>query len=152
VAEGRAISPKDEVSDPSFRTEVHVRFEDCDPAGIVFYPRFLVMFNNLVEQWWQQGLEFSFHELVIQNRWGIPTVHLEVDFYRPSTLGDVLSANLYVHSLGRSSVKARIVLAGQDGEVRVKGNVVLVLMDLNEGRAIPFPDWLRERIQAFVKD
>jgi acyl-CoA thioesterase FadM len=34
----------------------------------------------------------------------------------------------------------------------VKGNVVLVLMDLGEGRAIAFPDWLRERIQAFVKE
>ncbi|HEX2329834.1 MAG TPA: thioesterase family protein [Candidatus Angelobacter sp.] len=152
MAEAPAISPKEEVPEPSFRTEVAVRFEDCDPAGIVFYPRFLVMFNNLVEDWWREGLKFSFNELVLKSRWGIPTVHLEVDFYRPSTLGDVLSANLYVHSLGRSSVKARIVLAGPDGEVRVKGNVVLVLMDLGEGRAIPFPDWLRERIQAFVKE
>lgn len=152
MAEGRAISPKDEVSDPSFRTEVHVRFEDCDPAGIVFYPRFLVMFNNLVEDWCRDGLKFSFNELVIQNKWGVPTVHLDVDFYKPSTLGDVLNASLYVHSLGRSSVKARIVLAGPDGVVRVKGNVVLVLMDLNEGRAIPFPNWLRERIESFVKE
>ena len=34
-----------------FERERLVRFSDCDPAGIVFYPQYFVMFNGLVEDW-----------------------------------------------------------------------------------------------------
>ena len=30
--------------------ERRIRFSDCDPAGIVFYPQYFVMFNGLVEE------------------------------------------------------------------------------------------------------
>ena len=29
---------------------VAVQFGDCDPAGIVFFPQYMVMFNGLLEQ------------------------------------------------------------------------------------------------------
>ena len=34
-----------------YRSEILVRFGDCDPAGIVYYPRYMEMFNSLVEDW-----------------------------------------------------------------------------------------------------
>jgi len=37
-----------------------VRFADCDPAGIVFFPQYLVMLNTLVEQWFDEGLRIPF--------------------------------------------------------------------------------------------
>jgi 4-hydroxybenzoyl-CoA thioesterase len=39
----------------SFARERIIRFSDCDPAGIVFYPQYFVMFNGLVEDWWRTG-------------------------------------------------------------------------------------------------
>lgn len=134
----------------SFQTDVLVRFADCDPAGIVFYPRLLEMFNNLVEDWCSAGLNFSFNDIVIKNGWGLPTVHLEADFIAPSRMGEVLTAKLYVRSLGTSSIKADILLYGPDETERVRGNVVLVLMDRRSHRAMAFPDGLRNRISAFV--
>jgi 4-hydroxybenzoyl-CoA thioesterase len=134
----------------SFQTEVLVRFADCDPAGIVFYPRFLEMFNNLVEDWCNAGLKFSFNDIVIKNGWGLPTVHLEADFISPSHLGEVLIAKLYVRSLGTSSIKADIMLYGPDGSERVRGKVVLVLTDRRSHTALAIPDVLRHKISAFV--
>ena len=45
--------------------EITVEWGDCDPAGIVFYPRYLEMFNNLVEDWFCDGLKLSFAEFHI---------------------------------------------------------------------------------------
>ncbi len=135
---------------PSFKTEVPVRFADCDPAGIVFYPRFLEMFNNLVEDWCSAGLMFSFNDIVIKNGWGLPTVHLEADFLEPCRLGEVLTAKLFVRKMGTSSIHADIVLCGPDQTDRVRGKVVLVLMDRQTTRALAFPDALRSRIADFV--
>ncbi len=127
-----------------------MRFADCDPAGIVFYPRFLEMFNNLVEDWCREGLKFTFEEIVIKRGWGLPTVHLEADFIAPCRLGEVLTANLFVRSIGTSSINADIVLSGPDHNDRVRGKVVLVLMDRQTTRALALPDELRSRISAFV--
>jgi len=32
----------------AYRAQVLVRFAHCDPAGMVFFPRYMEMFNNLV--------------------------------------------------------------------------------------------------------
>jgi 4-hydroxybenzoyl-CoA thioesterase len=135
---------------PSFQTTVLVRFADCDPAGIVFYPRLLEMFNNLVEDWCSAALKFSFDDIVLKRGWGLPTVHLEADFIAPSRLGEVLTAKLFVRSIGTSSINADIVLCGPDEAERVLGKIVLVLIDGQSNRALPFPDTLRNRISAFV--
>jgi len=127
-----------------------VRFSDCDPAGIVFYPRYLEMFNNLVEDWCCEGLKFSFDDIVIKSGWGLPTVHLEADFVKVSRLGEVLTASLFVRALGISSIQADILLSGPEGEDRVRGKVVLVLMDRKTVKARPIPDEMREQIVKFV--
>jgi len=150
VADARSSSQRSSRATPSFQTEVLVRFADCDPAGIVFYPRLLEMFNNLVEDWFRVGLSFSFDDIVVNRGWGLPTVHLEVDFLAPSFLGEVLTAKLFVRGVGRSSIHADIVLSGPTGFDRVRGKVVLVLIVRYSHEAMALPDALRNKISAFV--
>ncbi len=133
-----------------FRSQILVRFADCDYARMVFYPRYLVMFNNLVEDWFAAGLHLPFSELHAKHEWGIPTVHLEVDFLAPSFLGDLLQATLVVTSVGRSSFSLAITLRGADGQERIRGKVVLVLMELGRNRSRPIPDDLRTNILKFL--
>jgi len=132
-----------------YRAHVLVRFGDCDPAGIVFYPRYLEIFNNIVEDWCREGLHLSFPDLITQRGWGLPTAHLDVDFTAPSRFGEVLSATLTVHRVGASSVHLDITLCGPDGGLRVRGSVVLVLIDRKPHKAISIPDDLRARLLAF---
>ena len=138
--------------DSVYRKQVLVRFGDCDAAGIVFYPRYLDMFNSLVEDWCREELNFSFSEIVTGRGWGLPTVHLEVDFVAPSVFGDVLSATLVVTALGKTSINLNILLQGSDSVDRVRGKVTLVLIDRKQHRAIPIPDEVRERILSFQAD
>ncbi len=135
-----------------YSADVRIRFTHCDAAGIVFYPRYFEIFNDLVEDWCREGLGFSFTEIITRREWGLPTVHLEVDFAAPSTFGEVLCAILAVRSLGTSSIGLNIVLRGPDGSDRVHGKVVLVLIDRRSGRAIPIPDDLRAMISKFSQD
>ena len=130
----------------TYSKEVLVRFSDCDPAGIVFYPKYFEMFNNLIEDWCRDELKFSFNEIVTRRGGGLPTVHLEVDFPAPSSFGETLRAVLALRRVGRSSIGVDMTLRGSDGALRVKGKAVLVLIDRATSRAIPFPAELRERL------
>jgi 4-hydroxybenzoyl-CoA thioesterase len=135
-----------------YRTPIRVRFADCDPAGIVFYPRYLEMFNDLVEEWFREELHWSFAELVTNRGWGLPTVHLEVDFVAPSRFDEMLSAALAVRNLGTSAMSLDILLRSPQTGDRVRGKVVLVLIDRAVYRPIPWPSDLRARILEFQTD
>ncbi|HMI58387.1 MAG TPA: thioesterase family protein [Gemmatimonadaceae bacterium] len=136
----------------AFRSPVLVRFAHCDPAGIVFFPRYMEMFNNLVEDWCREGLQISFAEMHLERGWGMSTVHLEVDFAAPSFLGEELSATLVVRSIGTSSVRLEIALRDAEGRDRVRGQMVLVMVEAQSKRARPLPDDLRARMSVFQSE
>jgi 4-hydroxybenzoyl-CoA thioesterase len=140
------LAEETSVPEVAYRAEILVRFADCDPAGMVFYPRYFEMFNGLVEDWCREGLQSSFRELA-EHGLGFPTVHIEAEFPAPSFMGEVLNATLSVRELGTSSITLLIVFRGPDGIDRVRGNVVLVLIDLEKKRPVPIPDELRARIR-----
>ena len=137
------------MAERAYRAAILVRFAHCDPAGIVFYPRYLEMFNNLVEDWCRQE-KLPFFEMKAGAGRGLPTVHLEVDFMAPSFIGEELAAALFVREVGTSSIGLEIVLRGPDGADRVRGRVVLVLMDAVSLRAVPIPEDMRARIASYI--
>jgi 4-hydroxybenzoyl-CoA thioesterase len=132
-----------------FHRPIPVRFGDCDPAGIVYYPRYVEMFNNLVEDWCEFGLGCSMQHLIQVQKLGLPTANLQVDFVATSRWGETLNAELAVLRLGNSSVTVQIHLRGPDHSERVRAQLVLVLMDFASGRGTTIPDDLRQRIQQF---
>ena len=132
-----------------YRSNILIRFSHCDPAGIVFFPRYLEMFNDIVEDWCRDELGFTFAEIHLKRGWGIPTVHLEVDFFVPSTLGDELSATLAVNHIGKSSVGFDIVMCGPDGTERLRGKQTVVFIDAATKKPSPIPDAMRSRMARF---
>ena len=108
------------------------------------------MFNNLVEDWCNDALDISFRELHAGRGWGLPTVHLEVDFVAPCLMGEVLQTSLVVRAIGNSSIRLEIVFQGPDGRDRVRGKVVLVLTDVRCSRGVPLPEDLRGRLAKFL--
>ncbi len=133
-----------------FDTARTVRFADCDPAGIVFFPQYLVMVNTLVEQWFDDGLGVPYAEVIGARRTGLPTVRLEVDFTAISRHGEHLALRLSLAKLGRSSLTLRHEFLGGD-ELRLRAVQVLVCTSLDTHRPQPLPDDLRAAMQPYLE-
>lgn len=128
-----------------FRRERLIRFSDCDPAAIVFYPQYFVMFNGLVEDW-VDALGVGYQRLVIQRRVGLPTVRLEADFRAVSRMGDRVMLSLAVERLGGRSLTLGLRCEGAEGDLRMNVRQVLVTTSLDSHRAIEVPADLRDAI------
>jgi 4-hydroxybenzoyl-CoA thioesterase len=87
-----------------FTMRQRLRFSDCDPAGIAYYPRYLALCDGVIEQWTEEVVGISRLKLHFELEWGLPTVFLQADFTAPSRLGDQLDFTLGVAELGRSSI------------------------------------------------
>lgn len=131
-----------------FERERLIRFSDCDPAGIVFYPQYFVMFNGLVEDWFNDGLQIGYEHLVAERRVGLPTVRLEADFRAVSRFGDRVRLTLAAERLGGRSLTLQLQCLGAGGDLRMQMRQVLVTTSLDTHRAIDVPSDLREALQA----
>jgi len=125
-----------------FEREQLIRFSHCDPAAIVFFPRYFVMFNGLVEDWFDDGLGLGYANVVVQRRIGLPTVALNCEFQLPSRMGERVQLRLSVARLGRSSI-ALALECRHDDQTRVRMQQVLVTTALDTGHAIAIPDDLQ---------
>jgi len=131
-----------------FETDKLIRFHHCDPAGIVFYPQYFVLFNELVEDWFNGGLRMDFGNFHAVDRLGVPMAHIECDFLSPSKVGEVLRFRLAVKKIGTSSLTLAVDARAAD-EVRVRATLVVVLASLDAHRPVPFPAEFREKLARF---
>ena len=129
-----------------FRRERLIRFSDCDPAGIVFYPQYFVMFNGLVEDWFGDALAIGYDGLVRERRIGLPTVRLEVDFSAVSRMGDVVVLALAVERLGTRSLTLALRCESREGQLRMAARQVLVTTSLDTHRAVDIPADIRAAV------
>jgi 4-hydroxybenzoyl-CoA thioesterase len=133
-----------------FEIEETVRFCHCDPAGIVFFPQYLVMLNTLHERWFDEGLGVPYAEYIGTRRLGLPTVRLECDFTAISRLGDRLRQRLVVAKLGRTSLELALEY-DCSGELRARFRQVLVCTSLATHTSYPLPDDLRAGMQRYLR-
>jgi 4-hydroxybenzoyl-CoA thioesterase len=95
----------------------HLRIEwgDCDPAGIVFFPRYFAMFDTSTTYLMERAIGMSkFDYLKAYNFLGHPIVETNARFRLPTRFGDEVAIETAVAACGRSSVKIehRLTKAG----------------------------------------
>jgi 4-hydroxybenzoyl-CoA thioesterase len=126
-----------------------VAWFDCDPAGIVFYPRVLAYMNEAAHAFLEQA-GFSLERLAERGVIGVPMVSLSVEYLRVLKPGDHARIETEVTEIGRSSIKFthRVFVAdvktAEAKEVRVHAR-----RDENGAiAAAPVPDDLRAALLA----
>lgn len=132
----------------SWTKTIPVEFCHCDPAGIVFFPRYFEMANSVVENFFATELGRPFAAVIAGGN-GSPTARISADFLRPSRLGEVLDFEIAVTKLGRTSAayRTRGRCRGED-RLRIEG--VLVWTGAG-GRPEPWPDDLRAGLERHLE-
>jgi 4-hydroxybenzoyl-CoA thioesterase len=135
----------------AFRSRHLVRFAHCDPAGIVFYPRFFELFSSALEDWFQTGIDCPFGgEFMVERNLRIPGLSITAEFLRPCRLGEFLDIDLWVARLGRSSFELALA-GGVAGEARFRAAWTMCVIDFATFKSTPIPEDLRKRMQKFAR-
>lgn len=132
-----------------FVMQQRLRFSDCDPAGIAYYPRYLALCDGVIEEWTEQVVGVSRRMLHFDLKLGLPTAQLEAGFHAMSRLGDWLDFALFADAIGRSSVDLRMDITCA-GERRFGVRYRQVLVDMSTGKSIEWPQEWRDHILRFI--
>jgi 4-hydroxybenzoyl-CoA thioesterase len=132
-----------------FSVEYPILFSHCDPAGIVYFPRFFDLLHRAMEDWFTFGLEERFADFIMKKKLGIPTVGTKVDFVGPARFGDLLKVELRVAKLGSSSIELAID-SFVDGRPCFRARHTICVFSQETYRAVPVPDDLRARMAPYL--
>jgi acyl-CoA thioester hydrolase len=126
-----------------------VGFSDTDAQGIVYYGRYLPYFD-------QARVEYARHlgmlatgpeefEFVMRAN--------TIEYLAPARFDDLLEVFIRVSRIGRTSATYECAAYRVDDDVlMVSAQQTLVLVDLDERKACPVPQWFRDRIREFEGD
>ncbi|MCA8969777.1 MAG: acyl-CoA thioesterase [Planctomycetes bacterium] len=136
----------------TFSRKQTVLFRHCDPARIVFFPRYFEMINDLFEEW-LESIGWDFAMLHEERHEGVPTLETSARFVAPCRLGEVLDLSLDVLRVGGASFELSFS-AHCGGELRWTAASKLVYVS-NDGTTIKskrIPEPLRQSMLRELQD
>ena len=135
------------------RRNVRIVWGDCDPAGIVYYPRYFEMFDASTTALFERALGMTKFEFVkAYDSLGYPMVDTRARFLLPTRYGDDVVIETEVSEIKRSSFDIRHRLT-KDGSLAVEGFETRVWVgrdpaDPDRIKAKPLPDDLVAKLKA----
>lgn len=144
-------------------TSVRVRWGDCDPGGLVFYPRFLEWMDFSADRVCElvgvvrSGRGPLLTPLAAGAVWrGLPVVKTDAEFLSPAYAADVLDVKLWIVRIGKSSLGLRHeFVRSQDGMLVARGSEhrVHVAVDPSVGQFQPqeFTAEIRSALEAHLE-
>ena len=100
---------------------VRIEWGDCDPAGIVYFPRYFVIMDNCTSYLFERATGITKYEM--QKKYdftGMPMVDVRGRFYIPARYGEDLVAESKIVEFGRSRFEVEHRLL-KDGQLAVEG-------------------------------
>ena len=105
----------------TFRRPVTISWGDCDPAGIVFNPRFFHMFDTSTWMLFEAAFDLKAPEInPTYGIFGIALVNAKASFMKPAKFGDTVEIASRVSEFRRSSFDVEHKLS-VNGELAVDG-------------------------------
>ena len=133
---------------PPFKYSAFTRvgFSDTDAQGIVYYGRYLPYFD-LARVEYHRHLELL-EESMRDDQFVMRAS--TVEYFAPARFDDLIEIFIRLRRIGTTSATYECAAFRVDDDaLMVTAEQTLVLVDLDERKARPIPEWYRERIRAF---
>ena len=130
-----------------FKARIRVGFSDTDAQGIVYYGRYLPYFD-LARVEYLRALGLLNPEALAGDEFVMRA--LTIEYFAPAVFDDEIDVYIRLSRLGRTSATFECAAYRvPDDLLMVTAAQTLVLVDLDQRRAVPIPDAYRAPVRAF---
>jgi 4-hydroxybenzoyl-CoA thioesterase len=131
---------------------VRIEWGDCDPAGIIFYPRYFEIFDASAAALFERALGMTKYQFLKAFDFaGFPLVRTQARFLKPTRFGDDVTVDSTI-SFGKSSFEIghRVSLNGETCAEGSEKRVWVVRDPGDPGRIMshPIPDAVLAKFRA----
>jgi 4-hydroxybenzoyl-CoA thioesterase len=132
-----------------FQIQKPLRFGDCDPSGIAYFPSYLNILVGVLEDFFA-SLGFPWRRMNETLRMSVPTVRLDLTFRSPGFQGDVLDFALSVRAIGRSSLDLQHTVS-REKTVLWTADHRIVATSLDTNTSLAWPEDIRAALRHHLE-
>ncbi|MCB1976858.1 MAG: tol-pal system-associated acyl-CoA thioesterase [Nitrosomonas sp.] len=129
-----------------FSLPIRVYYQDTDAGGVVYHSTHL-NFMERARYEWLRNMGFDVHELINIHKLQFMVRSIEIEYFRPAILDDLLHINVNVIGMGRSRISIAQEIR-RDQTRLVNATVHVVCVSTESLRPIRIPPHLREKIET----
>ena len=131
-----------------FSAQTRVGFSDTDAQGIVYYGRYLPYFD-LARVEYHRNLGLLGMDIGEEGEEFVMRA-LTIEYLAPAVFDDLIEVYVRMARIGRTSVTYELAAYRErDDELMVTATQTLVVVDLDERKAVPIPDSYKEAVRGF---
>ena len=131
-----------------FSAQTRVGFSDTDAQGIVYYGRYLPYFD-LARVEYHRNLGLLGMDIGEEGQEFVMRA-VSIEYLAPAVFDDLIEVYVRMSRIGRTSATYELAAYRErDDLLLVTATQTLVLVDLDERKAVPIPDSYKEAIHAF---
>ncbi len=134
-----------------FSAQTRVGFSDTDAQGIVYYGRYLPYFD-LARVEYHRNLGLLGMDIGEEGQEFVMRA-CTIEYLAPAVFDDLIEVYVRMAKIGRTSVTYEFAAyRARDDLLMVTATQTLVLVDLDERKAVAIPDTYRDAIRSFEGD
>jgi acyl-CoA thioester hydrolase len=133
------------VSEP-FRHRLRVRYNECDPQGVVFNANYLTYFDLTMGELWR---ELGGYQAMVDAGVDMVVAEATIRYLAPLRFDDELELVARIRRLGDTSMTTELVIE-DGGEPAAEGELRHVFIDTGTGRTAPIPDAIRAGLTRYA--
>ena len=133
------------VSEP-FRHRLRVRYNECDPQGVVFNANYLTYFDLTMGELWR---ELGGYQAMVDAGVDMVVAEATIRYLAPLRFDDELELVARIRRLGDTSMTTELVIE-DGGEPAAEGELRHVFIETGAGRTAPIPDAIRAGLARYA--
>ncbi len=131
----------------SFEKPFHAHFDECDPAGIIFFGNHFKLAHRAIEGF-VMNAGIAWKDWFESENFGVPLVHAEADYKSPMRQGHKFLARVRIARLGDSSVEFETIFEKANGDTCSVVKTVHVFINTSSMKKQSIPKDIREKLES----
>jgi acyl-CoA thioester hydrolase len=132
------------VSEP-FRHRLRVRYNECDPQGVVFNANYLTYFDITITELWREA---GSYQAMVDAGTDVVVAEARVRYLGPLRFDDEFEVVAQVTRLGETSITTELVVE-RDGAPVAEGQLRHVFIESGGGSTAAMPDPVRAGLARY---
>jgi acyl-CoA thioester hydrolase len=130
----------------SFRHILRVRYNECDPQGVVFNANYLTYFDITMGELWR---ELGGYQEMVDAGVDMVVAEATIRYLAPLRFDDEIEVVARITRLGDTSMTTEFVIE-DGGEPAAEGELRHVFIESGSARTAPIPETIRDGLSRYA--
>lgn len=132
-----------------FRHDIRVRYQECDPQGVVYFARYPEYYDLALTELWRTAM--GSYQRMVDEGTDLVVAEMSIRYRAPARFEELIEVQLTVDRLGDTSMLSSYAIV-RGGDTLADGSFRHVFIDPQTKAKKPIPDGIRAALAPYVAD